>query len=75
MPFLHAAGVWIPDPQPRRVARVPSSDARQPTYRWALLNVERTDWIASTENETEGLPAFRRLIELGEASEIVEVRP
>ena len=53
---------------------VPSKDGRQPKYRWVLLSADRTDWLASTDNEQEGLPAFARLVELGEASEIVEVR-
>lgn len=59
----------------RLVHSVPSSNAAQPRYRWVLLNSERTDWLASTANEEEGLPAFQRMIELGEASEIVEVKP
>ena len=55
--------------------RVPSKDGKQPKYRWVLLSVDGSEWIASTENEEEAIPAFLRLIELGEASVIVEVRP
>lgn len=59
----------------RRVRRedVPSADERRPKYRWVLISRDKTDWIASTENSEEGLPAFERMIQLGEASEIVEV--
>lgn len=55
-----------------RADEIPSSDAQRPKYRWVLLSVDGADWIASTSNEVEGLPAFRRMVELGEASRIVD---
>lgn len=59
----------------RSVRQVPSSDGTQPRYRFVLLNLERTDWLASTENLEEGIPAFRRMLELEAASEIVRCEP
>ena len=56
-----------------RLADIPSSDGKLPEYRFVLLSEDGRDWQASTENRWEGLPAFRRLVELKCATEIVEV--
>jgi len=57
----------------RKMNVVPSSDGRQPKYRWVLLSADGSDWLSSTENEEEAIPAYARMIELGAASEVVEV--
>lgn len=57
----------------RLVRSVPSADAKQPKYPLVLLNADGSDWLASTANVEEAVPAFERMIAMGEASEIVEV--
>lgn len=52
---------------------IPSKDGKLPKYPFVLLSVDRTNWEASTANETEGLPAFERMVSSGDAAEIVYV--